>query len=197
MKVAICIGSAKGWQEEVEIALKLAPDAAIYCVKENGIDWPGEFRTWVTLHPEWMVKYVAERAKLGLPPCTDYVCPIPKEMGTAGREALKEGKIPFRQISYGYALGDPSPGSGGFAVKVALGDGFERAICCGMPMQARGGHYRRKGNEWRDTRGGVSDPASFHRGWNVYKGHFAGRVRSMSGWTAELLGEPTKKWLSE
>lgn len=197
MKVAICVGSAMGWQAEVEQALKLAPDAAIYCVKENGIDWPGEFRTWVTMHPEWMGRYISERAKLGLPPCVDYVCPPAKELGENGRKGLADGKIPFRFVSYQHVSGEASPGSGGFAVKVALGDGFERVIICGMPMVSKGGHYRRKGETWRDTRGGISDPASFQKGWNAYKEHFAGRVRSMSGWTAELLGEPTKSWLSQ
>jgi hypothetical protein len=78
------------------------------------------------------------------------------------------------------------------AVMIGLGIGYDRIVLCGAPLDGKGHFYDPPGrdmtpeftqdfvkNEWTDCRD------SF----------FKGRVRSMSGWTRELLGEPDEAWL--
>jgi hypothetical protein len=36
---------------------------------------------------------------------------------------------------------------------------------------------------------------AYHRVWEQRRAMMMGRVRSMSGWTAELLGKPEREWL--
>ncbi len=72
-------------------------------------------------------------------------------------------------------------------VAVARKKGFERIILAGVPMQAIAGHFVRK-VPWNGCR-------SFTQGWEHRKREIAPFVRSMSGWTRQILGEPTLEWL--
>jgi len=195
MKVAIVIGSAKNWDIETAAALALAPRASIYCVKETGIDYPTEFACWVTMHPEWMLGYIDQRHRNGLPPCKDIVCPPSHDLGTAGIVALRENPKLFRLNTYLFKGCNASGGSGLYGVKCALDDGHSHVIGAGMPMLLKGGHYRRGGELWKTTRGELSPPEMFYKGWEQAKPHLAGRFRCMTGWTAEQFGEPTRRWL--
>jgi hypothetical protein len=75
----------------------------------------------------------------------------------------------------------PSGSSALLGVLAALRMGYRRIILCGCPMtgkNAAGGTYE-----------------TFQKGWEARANEFMGRVRSMSGWTAEFLGAPTEEWL--
>lgn len=76
--------------------------------------------------------------------------------------------------------------SGLFAVKIARELGFERIVLCGVPMDARL-HFDRPG-EWPDCH-------HYRRHWLRMKDEISPFVRSMSGWTRELLGSPDDAWL--
>jgi hypothetical protein len=82
---------------------------------------------------------------------------------------------------------DCSASSGGYAAKVALDDGFDRVVLAGVPMETGASHFTRA-KPWlqRD---------SFTIGFEKSVPFFAGRVRSISGWTAEILGRPDPEWL--
>jgi hypothetical protein len=80
-----------------------------------------------------------------------------------------------------------SASSGGYAAKIALEDGYDRVVLAGVPMVATDKHFTRK-QIWTQR-------DSFVRGFKDSIPHFAGRVRSMSGWTQEMLGAPDKEWL--
>lgn len=59
--------------------------------------------------------------------------------------------------------------------------GYERIILCGCPLtgkNARNGSYE-----------------NFRQGWTAKRETVLGKVKSMSGWTREFLGEPTEEWL--
>ncbi|HBJ74422.1 MAG TPA: hypothetical protein DDY86_02605 [Syntrophaceae bacterium] len=58
----------------------------------------------------------------------------------------------------------------------AIRMGYKRIVLCGCPLL--------------DTKYIV-----FQRGWESKKSMVQGIVKSMSGWTRELLGEPTQEWL--
>jgi hypothetical protein len=75
----------------------------------------------------------------------------------------------------------PSGSSSLLGALAAIRMGYRRIILCGCPLDgknATGGSYE-----------------TFREGWKAFAGELAGRVRSMSGWTAELLGMPTEEWL--
>jgi hypothetical protein len=85
----------------------------------------------------------------------------------------------------------PDEGSSAlFAVRVALGLGYERVICCGVPLDSLGRFYDDPRQpprwEWGHWQG-----ADYRRAWSrAAANEFEGRVRSCSGWTRALLGGP-------
>ncbi len=82
-------------------------------------------------------------------------------------------------------------GSGGlFAVKIALLErGFRKIVLCGVPMLPEAGHVVRR-QRWNAAIG-------YHKGWKIHRAEIAPFVRSCSGWTADLLGQPTPEWLKQ
>lgn len=182
MKRALVIGCSSNVWEEVEKAQDLCLFDSVYCVKIAGIHWRGGRFTWPTLHPEFMDDYEKQRAALGYHCDYEIVAPLSGEVGMHGQK----GRI-ARRVSYRYPGMNSSASSGGYAAKIALEDGFDRVVLAGVPMDADAGHFTRK-RKWEQR-------DSFTRGFMDSVPHFAGRVRSMSGWTAELFGTPDAAWL--
>ncbi len=182
MKTALVIGCASCVWDDVKLAQELCTFDAVYCVKIAGIHWRGGPFVWVGLHPEWQEQYAKERAALGLHMDFETVAPPDNELGTAGK-----GKKIDRRVSYRYPGMNSSASSGGYGAKVALDDGADRVVLAGIPMTKETGHFTR-GRDWlqRDA---------FTVGFKESVPFFAGRVRSMSGWTQEILGVPTPEWL--
>lgn len=183
LRKALVIGCAGDVWKEVRKARDLCQFNAVYCVKIAGIHYNGGYFTWVGLHPEWMKQYVDERKALGRHSQYETVAPPDSELGTAGKGAVID-----RRASYRYPGMDSSASSGGYAAKVALDDGFDRVVLAGVPMDTERLHFTRE-KPWlqRD---------SFTIGFKKSVPHFAGRVRSMSGWSMELLGQPDPAWLN-
>lgn len=75
----------------------------------------------------------------------------------------------------------PSGSSSIVGTLVALQLGYEKIILCGIPLT--GNAF--EGNPYE----------AFRPGWEYHKDKFVDKVRSMSGWTAELLGVPTIEWV--
>lgn len=62
----------------------------------------------------------------------------------------------------------------------ALQQGYKKIILVGCPLQGK--------NE-------VKAPyEQFQKGWKIHKNYVFEKVKSMSGWTMEFLGEPTQEW---
>ncbi len=75
----------------------------------------------------------------------------------------------------------PSGSSALLGVQAALRMGYTRIVLCGCPLigqNDKGGKYE-----------------TFRAGWKERKDSVGPYVRSMSGWTAELLGKPTAEWM--
>jgi hypothetical protein len=183
LKRALVIGCSADVWAEVAAAQALGTFDAIYCAKMAGVHWKGGRFTWCGLHPEWQELYSGNRQDLGLHRDYETVAPPDSELGTAG----KGSKID-RRVSYRWPGMDASASSGGYAAKVALHDGFNRVVLAGVPMDVGAAHFTR-GKPWlqRD---------SFTIGFQKSVPFFAGRVRSMSGWSKQLLGEPDPAWLN-
>ncbi len=128
--------------------------------------------------------YEKQRAEQGFHGDYEIIAPPPGEVGEHG----KKGNI-SRRVSYRYPGMNASASSGGYAAKIALDDGYDKVVLAGVPMRQEDSHFTR-GKPWlqRD---------SFMNGFLLSIPHFKGRVKSMSGWTMEQLGEPTREWLAE
>jgi hypothetical protein len=59
--------------------------------------------------------------------------------------------------------------------------GYEKIIVCGCPLI---------GKNDKDY-----DYANFQKGWTAKFNEIKHKARSMSGWTKDLLGAPTKEWI--
>lgn len=81
--------------------------------------------------------------------------------------------------------------SGLYAVSVALHLGFERVVLAGVPMTNERNAFRDEA-QWKAFRRYTD--AWVDRSRNALP-LLAGRVRSMSGWTREILGPPELDWI--
>lgn len=192
MKLALVIGCAADNWKEAEVALKLHSYDAIYCVKQAGIYYP-RFDVWVTLHPEVMDAYEAERHSIGLPNGYQIVAPPARELGMHG----EKGNV-TRRVSYLWpdSDGSSSASSGIYGAKVALEDGFDRVVLAGIPMTPNAGHFKpdsktvagqKRGKVWNGC-------DAFEVGFKNAVPHLIGKVKSMSGRTREILGSPNNSW---
>lgn len=183
MTRALVVGCADSVWNEVEAAQKLATFDAFYVVKMAGIHWDQGYFHWITLHPEYMARYRAERAKINLPDSFEIVGPLIDELGLHWEHPCD------RRVSYRWPNMTSSGSSGLFAVKVALDDGHDRVVLAGVPMERDGNHFAR-GKTWtqRDC---------FADAWTQMASKIKPNVRSLSGWTQQLLGAPDTEWLSQ
>lgn len=179
----LIVGCAANIWADVAAAREIGDYDATYCVKMAAVYWPGKFDVFVTLHPEFVDQYEADRKKLGYPNGYEIVAPLTTEVGMHG----KKGNI-HRRVSYRWPGMNSSASSGIYAAKVALDDGFDRVVLAGIPMTKEAGHFTR-GKAWlqRDC---------FTPGFNKAVPFMRGKVTSMSGHTMELLGSPTAQWLA-
>jgi len=94
------------------------------------------------------------------------------------------------QADYIWLLVAKSPLSGSSAflgVQATIGLGYKKIILCGCPMQ---------GQNLINKRATAYD--KFQKGWIKFApSMFGNKIKSMSGWTKEFLGYPTKEWLYE
>jgi hypothetical protein len=82
-----------------------------------------------------------------------------------------------------------SGSSGLFAVKAALEVlGADRVVLAGVPMSTDQRHFN-KGEPW-------AKGAPYLDAWRIALPFIRDRVRSLSGFTRDLLGAPTPDWLT-
>lgn len=183
MKTALVIGCSDSIWEDIKLAQAIGKYDAVYCVKMAGIYWPHKFKSWVSLHPEWMAGYEGERKQRGYPDGYETVGPLQGEVGMHAKHKVD------RRVSYRFPGMNASASSGIYAAKVAMEDGYERIVLAGIPMQAEQNHFIR-GKEWKQC-------DSFLTGLKHAVPFLKDKVKSVSGLTRELLGAPSKEWLSE
>jgi len=181
LRTALVLGGAATVWEDVDAALELGEfDGAVAC-NDAGVTWPGVLDAWVSLHSHQFPAWLVQRRARGL---SDHKA----TWGHLGDDGKPKG-FSDRSTRYLFDGQTRSGSSGLFALKVALIDlGFDRAVLCGVPMTPEAGHFFDP-KRW--------DGAAEHRaGWQQALPIIANRARSMSGWTATLLGTPTEDWLS-
>jgi hypothetical protein len=178
--VCLVLGGASGVWDDIEAALQLGEYRSVVTCNDVTSYWPGKIDACTSLHSSSWPAWLSRRAAGGLPP---------PERIIGHLEAMEEGRFGVTDwLEYRFEGQDRSGSSGLFALKVALIDlGYDKAVLCGVPMTVAGAHFF-NASDW--------DGALPHRkGWNQALPQIAARARSMSGWTRELLGPPTKDWL--
>jgi len=173
-------GSAWCAQDDVERALFLRPKAPIITVNRSA----GHFKSI------FMVTIDRELGK-GWKQSHMNVFGAPVELH-AGRFGAKKCAEAYPWVDYFW----PDYASGGtsvmLAVKIALGLGFNEAIVCGAPLEC--GPYLDGDND--PVRGWTTRTPvqleSYRKVWKYTK-DLHPYVRSMSGWTMDLLGYPDVK----
>ena len=148
---------------------------SIVAVKDIGITYP-HVDHWVTYHPERLKRELAQRRQLGY---SD-----PKFIWTYDRIRLKDDLgVPIKRI------GRKGGSSGYMGMWVGL-EVADKVVLCGIPMDPKMPHYR------RPKKRGWPEAEMYRKVWLDNLPLLKDRVRSMSGWTKDLLGAPTADWLS-
>lgn len=173
LKLLVLGGAACVW-DDAEAAMEMAEFDAVLACKDMIADWPGRLDYGVSLHPERCAEYLRER----------------KRKGYLGRPQIWVHKNHgSRRAETDCSIEDWGGSSGLFGVRVGIEEGFGRIVLAGVPMTADAGHYKR-GEPWTECR-------KYTARWEARADDLRGAVRSMSGWTAELLGRPTTDWLND
>ena len=176
MRTALVLGGANTVWADVQAALEIGEYSSVVGCNDVGIVWPGVMDAWVSLHGYNLRAWANRRQSKGLPP-------------HAALYGHAEAPAVTHVTPYKFPGQDHSGSSGLFALKVALIDlGFDRAVLCGIPMSPEGNHFF-------DPR--AWEGAGHHQiAWLECQSQIKDRVRSMSGWTANLLGRPDTAWLA-
>lgn len=170
----IALGGAEGVWNELSEALKLCPNADVGGVNEAARDHEGHLSVWATLHPSKFADWQRQRERKVLN--TDYIACAHKDDPEARLDLVTN------EVWSGT--------SGLYLCQVALLKlGYSQVIVCGMPLEDSP-HYFDSEQWWAAP--------NYRRGWKkAVGGELSGKIRSMSGWTRELVGPPDSGWLSE
>ena len=174
---ALILGGANCVWDDVEAACKLGKFQAIVAVNDVGAEYPEHVDIWCSLHPDKLPAWAKQRADNGYRPAGMLV----------GHADKKSAGFLDETTPYQWPGMSGSGSSGLFAVKVALEHGYNRVVLCGVPMEKRPHFFKKE--PWPQV-------DSFTAAWKTSINNYSEFTRSMSGWTAELLGKPTKKWLA-
>lgn len=171
MTTALVLGGADCLWTDVE-AYTGPVDGVVAC-NDAGTVWPGFLDAWVSLHPESFPRWTAARAAAGHHPAARLLAhQMPKNAPDIGVEVIPH-KLPGMRYS---------ANSGLFAAKVALCDlEFDRVVFCGVPLTPTAHFFDPR--PWKVA-------TQYHEYWAQIPPEYAARMRSMSGWTRELLGAP-------
>lgn len=189
---ALVLGGADCvWQDlqRLEDMLGHRWNGIVIAVNDIGCHWPRSLHHWVSLHPNKFQEWKALRNQLveGAP-TTWSRPPVIKLETWSGPPRWDRDRSLIDKIVLRPWMGGSS---GMFAVQVAKELNCSRAILCGIPMTSTG-HFA----ETREQFPPVWGSAEYHwLAWKRYYREMDGWVRSMSGRTRDLLGEPTKEWI--
>lgn len=176
MRVAFVLGGANTLRDDLNAAIELAGQPDTYIAANHaGRDLEGVLPHWVTLHTEKMPTWIEERRATGQPDALQFWTSNTKTIPPEHAGLYKN--VPTWDGS-----------SGLLAVTVALHLGYERIILCGVPLDKKAAHYD-EGADWMDA-------PRYRAAWTRHIDEMKGKVKSPSGWTSLILGEPTEAWLN-
>ena len=179
MRYAVVLGAADCMLHDVQRIAQwgYTMRPTIIAVNDAGWVWPDALDHWVSLHgehfPGWQRKRLDSGASMSYDTWTR-----PKDDG----------------VKTTHRLGHWGVGSSGlYAITVAFHLGIDRVVLCGVPMEARphiANHEKYGADDWPQSEVDIHRP-----GWEHHIDKLEGRVKSVSGWTRDLLGYPEMDWL--
>ena len=169
----LVLGSAECLWRDLERVKSLGLGSSqILAVNHAGVAFGGRIDHWASLHPDRFQDWRAERARME--DCITYAPWLP-----AG------GRVDTCLTERWFG------GSGLYAVQIALETlDAPRIVLAGIPLD--GGPYFFKTNQ-RFGSGAALD--RYRAAWTAAAYFFEDRVRSLSGWSRQLLGAPSGDWL--
>jgi hypothetical protein len=182
-KLLIIVGSAPCVQEDIAVALA-SRHASRFTLHEIdfmliGLDsvdkclWPAKY--FATYHPVDIIPAKERRAKAG--GNTDWIV-----ISQVANNGLLEPKTIIYDVDMVIPLIGRSGSSALLGIHAGIREGYLKIIVCGCPLTGKND----KGQSY----------SVFQKGWMAKHEEIKDNVRSMSGWTRELLGAPTEEWLS-
>jgi hypothetical protein len=168
-------GAACVWAD-AEAAFALIDEAHVFAVKHVASVWPGPITALISLHPEKLGATFKARQRRGLD--MDFKVWTHKRSSDRGRASGR--------IDCVLPAADWGGSSGLFAVQVARHIGYEKIILAGVPIDDSA-HF--------NDPAPLERPARYRQAWLAHRAEIAPYVRSVSGWTSEILGKPDIAWL--
>lgn len=154
----------------------------INVVNEQIFEWSGRVDIFSTLHGEKCQKWFEQRSDKANWDFKAYIHNPPT------------WKERYQNLDYKKVRDQWGGSSGLHAVQVSLIElGFDKVVLVGVPMDAKPNYFREE-DQWKQFN-------KYRKGWNkaikenVEPFPITNYVRSMSGWTREILGAPTKEFL--
>ena len=173
MKNAIILGSGQYLFGDYDKAKTIMPDHDLIAVNMSGICFPNIVHL-VSLHCERVPAFLAVALQ---------------DNGRHITTHSQESNQTIPEIECRWNFGTAGGSSSLFAVRVALRLGYKRVILCGVPLDKNRRFYDGYGRKSE-----ICDRAT-EISWQMAKAELGDKVRSMSGKTRDILGEPTKEWV--
>lgn len=181
--LAVILGGANSvWEDLANLKAMVEPDV-VYAINDAGAVYPHRVDFWCTLHAEKLYGWTSNRVATGYP--------APGRIITARQMLKREMSCILYppELFLVYEEEQDWDGSSGlYAVKHAMGAGYDRIVLCGVPMTSEAGHFF-DASPWTAA-------SRYHWAWQKHARQLSPKVRSMSGWTMGLLGRPTQDWLN-
>ena len=167
MKPLIVIGAAPCLKDDMQNAPKA--DYDYMAIGLDAVDkYLGRIEYMATFHPD-EIPAIKERRKAS--------------GGNIDYKVIKHNAAnDTHEADYIMEYWKPTGSSALLGVQAALGIGYKKIILCGCPLEGENA----KGDGY----------AFFQDGWKSNIDKVKDNVRSMSGWTKELLGAPDGDWLN-
>lgn len=184
MSVALVVGSAQCLAADfAEFEGEFGPwNGPVIACNDQIALWEGPITHGVTQHPERMNRWRERRTENGFPGV--YLA------WTIAHEGAPGAKID-RVLYSPWQDGRTNGSSAIIAVQVAL-KCYGKAVLVGCPMEPQPRVEGGTGQEWTER-----DAESFRNVWVQHMDQMAGKVKSMSGWTEQAFGRPTREWLEQ
>ena len=172
--IAVILGGSRSVWDEARAAFALIGDrpCIVVATNQSGVRYPGNLDAWASLHPDFFANALQRRLNADLNKPLLYA--PAKHPDTPGIKAVAP------RWDGSSAL---------YAAQVAMKQlKAGKVILCGAPLDSDAGHIAIPG-PW-------CDPERYRAGFTAALPEIEGRVRSMSGWTADTLGCPDLDWIN-
>lgn len=181
-KLVVVVGGGPAWEKEWNNFLKLIGNSPfdVALINDHIETWQFKSPKFAfTLHSEKINHWLSQRKKNGF--SIDNL----KTIVYANKPTIYKHHI--YNISRDKKC--KSGTSGFFAVYNLIKElGYAKVVLIGIPINNAPNYFRDE-QEW--PKGEMHRPT-----WRNNKNWMYGKVKSMGGWTKELLGEPNKRWLN-